>query len=86
MTKMMTLLAAAGTAASMAAIGSATPAQAEWCPPAYRVAYYAPPPCCATYGYYPSLTYTTTLQYRPHFTYYGLYGRVARRHVRAGRR
>ena len=84
MTKMMTLLAAAGTAAGIACIGTATPARAEWCPPAYTVVYYGP--CCASYGYYPSLTYTTTMQYRPHFTYYGLYGRVARRHVRAGRR
>ena len=84
MTKMMTLLAAAGTAAGIACIGTATPARAEWCPPAYTVVYYGP--CCASYGYYPSLTYTTTMQYRPAFTRYRMYGPVAHRRVRAGRR
>jgi hypothetical protein len=65
MKKMMTLLAALG-AAGIACTATATSAQAGgWCPRAYTGVYYAPPPCCAVYGYYPSLTYTKTTQYWP---------------------
>ena len=87
MTKMMTLLAAGGTVACIGCIGTATSAQAGgWCPPAYTVVYYGPPPCCAVYGYsYPSLTYTRTTQYWPVATRYRAYRPAGVRRVRARR-
>lgn len=57
------LLIAAGAAAGIGGLASATTAEAGgWCPPGgYAVVYYMPAPCC-TYSHF---GYTKTTQYWP---------------------
>lgn len=66
MRRITTLLLAAGAAAGIGSVGTATPADAGgWCPPAvYTVVYYGPRVCCPAYahGYFP---YYKTTQYWP---------------------
>lgn len=66
-----TFLLAAGAALGVGSIGSASTAEAGgWCPPAYAVVYYGPPPCCYGYGGNYGSGYRFSTYYYTHSPYY----------------